>query len=179
MSCGYRGRKRPVKKTMPIWITPELNELLTIKELPLRLLPPKRIKAAFLAEAGPGDLAVIMIDDEYLEFLAAARERSMNGPIILISPEPTIVEADLHHSNVLVLDLKKMGPVAVNNIAQVIINLTAQRTNALVPDMQAVRIASERAEDRPIEDRAAIRDCLRFAHEKEVPAMIAFGILED
>jgi hypothetical protein len=163
---------------MPIWTTPELNELLLIKELPLRLLPPKQIKAAFLAEAGPGDMAVIMIDDEYLEFLAAARERSIIGPIILISPEPTMVEADLHHSNVLVLDLKKMGPVAVKNIAHVIINLAARHIDPLTPDVQSVCMASERTEDQPIEDRAAIRERLQFAHKKEIPAMIAFEIME-
>ena len=164
---------------MPIWTTPELNELLAIKELPLRLLPPKQIKAAFLAEAAPGDMAVIMIEDEYLEFLAAAKERSIAGPIILISPEPTIVEADLHHYNALVLDLKKMGLVAVKNIAHVIIKLAAQPANALIPHIQTVGMDSERTEDQPIEDRAAILERLRFAHKKELPAIIAFEIMEN
>jgi hypothetical protein len=163
---------------MPIWTTPELNELLTITELPLRLLPQKQIKAAFLAEAAPGDMAVIKIDDDYLEFLAAAKERNIAGPIILISPEPTIVEADLHHDNALVLDLKKMGPVAVKNIAHVIINLAAQQTNAPIPDIQTVCMDAERTEDQPIEDRAAIRERLQFAHKNGIPAMIAFEIME-
>ncbi|NTW58350.1 MAG: hypothetical protein HGB21_02390 [Nitrospirae bacterium] len=164
---------------MPIWTTPELNELLTIKELPLRLLPPKQIKAAFLAEAAPGDMAVINIDDDYLEFLVAAKERSMSGPIILISPEPTIVESDLHRYHALVLDLKKMGTVAVKNIVHVIVNLAMQQANALNPDMQTVCMASERAEDHPIEDRAAIRERLRFAQKNEIPAMIAFETMEN
>ncbi len=163
---------------MPIWTTQELNELLAIKELPLRLLPPKLIKTAFLADAAPGDMAIVRIDDDYLAFLAAAKERGIAGPIVLISPEPTIVEADLHHYNAMVLDLKKMGLVAVKNIAHAIVNLAAHRTDAPVPDIQTVCMAADRMEDQPIEDRAAIHERLRFAHQNEIPALIAFEVME-
>jgi hypothetical protein len=164
---------------MPIWTTPELNDLLSFRELPLRLLPPKQIQAAYLAEAEPGDMAVLEIDDDYLDFLVVAKQRGMTGPIIFISPEPTIVEADLHHDNALVLDLKKMGAVAVINIVHTITNLAALQYNALTPDLQAVCASAERAEDLPIEDRASVRACLQFAQDNEITAMIAFDISEN
>ena len=103
----------------------------------------------------------------------------MNGPIILISPEPTIVEKDLHHYNALVLDLKKMGLVAVRNIAHAIVNLAARQTNSPIPHIQSADKDSERTEDPPIEDRAAIRERLQFALKNGIPAMIAFEIMEN
>jgi hypothetical protein len=164
---------------MPIWTTPELNELLSITALPLRLQSPQRLQAAFLAEAAPGDLAVLKIDDDYLEFLATAQKRGMTGPIILISPEPTIVEADLRHDNALILDLKKMGAVAVKRIVQVLVNLAVQQTGTLIPDMQAVCMAPDRMEDQPIKDRTAVRACMQLAQQEDISAMIVFEVLEN
>jgi hypothetical protein len=162
---------------MPIWTTPQLNELLVIKELPLRLFPADDVKTSFLAQAVPGDIAIISIDDDYLQFLAEVKERGIPGPILLISPEPTILEADLQRHNALVLDLKKMGHSVIKNIVHIILDLAA-RQGGIVSSSTSDAETAQRKEERPIEDPAIIRERLTYILQKGFPVTIAFEVRE-
>jgi len=162
---------------MPIWTTPQLNDLLVIKELPLRMLPARDIKAGFLAQAVPGDIAIIDIDDDYLRFLSEAVEKGIPGPILFISPEPTIVEADLHQYNALVLDLKKMGLTIVKNTVHVIVKIAA-RQSGFISDIAFDAGPAQKREEKPIDDPVVIRDRLAYIHHKSFPVTIAFEVRE-
>jgi len=164
---------------MAVWTTPELQELLKITELPLRLLPGKEIRAAFLAQAAPKDIAVLTIDGEYADFLAAAQGRGLAGPFLFIAPEPTLVEDELYRKNALVLDLKKTGSGAVKNIIHVILNQVPQKAGAPALDITPDCITTRNTEDEPIEDADAIRERLVFAHARKVPANISFEVMEN
>jgi hypothetical protein len=163
---------------MPIWTTPQLNDLLVIKELPLRLFPAHEVQERFLAQAAPGDIAIISLDDDYLQFLHEAKDRDIQGPILLISPEPTIIEADLRRYNAIVLDLKKMGPSVVKNLVHVVIELAA-RQRGIVSDVAGIVGSSQREEDRPIDNTATIRERLGYVLQKGFPVTIAFEVRED
>jgi hypothetical protein len=162
---------------MPIWTTPELNERFAITELPLRLLPESDVKAGFLAQAGPGDVALISIDDDYLRFLSDIEERGLTGPILFISPEPTIIEADLHRYNALVLDFKKMGHTVIRNIIHVVLDLVA-RQGGCIADIAVDAGSAQRREEKPIDDAAAIRDRIVYIHGKGFPVTMAFEVRE-
>ena len=150
-----------------------------LRELPLRVLPQNEVKIAFLAQSAPEDIAIIGIDDEYLEFLAAVKERGIQCPVLFISPEPTITEADLLHFNALVLDLKKMGLVSVRNIVHVILKLAARQGGVFAPGIPFESAAAGSAEEGSIEDAKVVRERLAFIHKKEIPAMVAFEVREN
>jgi len=151
---------------------------LSISECPTRLLPYTEIKAAFLANAVSGDIAVVNVDDGYMEFLAAAQERGIPGPVLFISPEPTMAEGDLHRHNALVLDLKKMGLAAVKNIVHVVLNVAMRQVIGNVPDISLGRMPFEKTEDKPFEDDAAIRERLVYVCSKGFSLTIALEVRE-
>ena len=163
---------------MQIWTTPKLNEIFTIKELPVRLLPDHEIKKRFLHHAEPDDIAVVGIDDDYLDFLAEARERGIVSPILIISPEPIMYEPDLQRFNALVLDLKKMGSEAVNDIVHYVL-FTAQHYRVSLPSvLPPLTPSSLPAETKPVEDAAIIRKQIVYLHKEEIPVIVAMDIKE-
>jgi len=164
---------------MPIWTTPQMQEQLQLKELPLRVLSPNEIKTAFLAQSAPEDIAILGINDEYLEFLAAVKERGIQCPVLFISPEPTITEPDLLRFNALVLDLKKMGLTSVRNIVQVILRLAARQGGVYAPGISFDAATAGRADEGSVEDAKVVRERLAFIHKKEIPAMISFEVREN
>jgi len=163
---------------MPIWTTTQLNELLSMRELPLRLLPAKEIKADFLANAAATDIAVIGIDDDYLTFLESAKERGLSGPILFISPEPTIAEPELHQYNAMVLDLKKMGITEVRNMVHVILGLAVRRGGMPLPEIPLDQRGAARSEDPMVEDPATIRERLNSVLKKDIPVIAALEVKE-
>jgi hypothetical protein len=163
---------------MRIWTTPKLNELFTIKELPVRLLPDQEIKKIFLQHAEPDDIAVVAIDDDYLDFLAEARERGIIGPILIISPEPIMYEIDLQRFNTLVLDLKKMGSEAVYDIVHHVLFTARHYRVSLSPVLPPPASSDLPVEIKPVGDAIAIRKQLAYLHREEIPVIVAMDIQE-
>lgn len=163
---------------MQIWTTPKLNELFTIEELPVRLLPDHEIKKIFLHHAEPDDIAVVGIDDDYLNFLAEARERGIVSPILIISPEPIMYEPDLQRFNALVLDLKKMGSDAVYDIVHYVLFTARHYRVSLPPELPPLASSIPPADTKSVEDAAAIRKQLAYLHKEEIPVIVAMDIQE-
>ncbi len=163
---------------MHAWTTPQINELLNIKNVPLRIHSAETLKQEFLSGSGPGDVVIAGIDDEYIQFLSEAQGRDIYGPILLVSPEPTMVEKDLNRYNALVLDLKTMGPDTVRSIVHILLDLAARQGGLPCPHIPSDAQLEGKPEKRPIDERAAVYDKLRHVQEKELPAMIAFDIQE-
>ena len=164
---------------MQIWTTPQLNEFLVIKELPVKLLPDCEIRREFLLHAEPGDIAIIGLDDDYLNFLTAAKDRCASSPIILISPEPIMYEADLHRYNALVLDMKKMGSSAVNNIVHYFLFMARHYRLSSVPCIPHEVPPPSKAEEKPIEDAPSIREWLAYAHKQDLSVIVALDVHEN
>ena len=163
---------------MRIWTTPKLNELFIIKELPVRLLPDQEIKQMFLQHAEPDDIAVVGIDDDYLDFLAKARECSIIGPILIISPEPIMYEIDLQRFNALVLDLKKMGTEAVYDIVHYVLFTARHYRVSLAPVIPPPAQCNLPIDMTPVEDVSTIRKQLDYLHREEIPVIVAMDIQE-
>ena len=163
---------------MHVWTTPQLDNLCSLKELPTRLLSPDEVKASFLAQCAPGDIVLIPFDDDYLEFLMAAKKRGISSLILFISPEPTITEADLHGYNALVLDIKKMGEGTVRKVVQVILELTARQTGTAVPGIACAVPSAGATREKPVDDLSVILGQLAYVCKKEVPVMIALEMRE-
>jgi hypothetical protein len=163
---------------MQIWTTPKLNEFFSIEELPVRLLPDHELKKRFLHHAEPDDIAVVGIDDDYLNFLAEARERGIISPILIISPEPIMYEPDLQRFNALVLDLKKMGSEAVNEIVHFVLFTARHYRLSLPPVLPPLAASHQGANEKPVEDATVIRKQLAYLQKEEIPAIVAMDIQE-
>jgi hypothetical protein len=163
---------------MQIWTTPKLNEFFSVEELPVRLLPDHEVKKAFLHHAEPDDIAVVGIDDDYLTFLAQVRERGISSPILIISPEPIMYEPDLKRFNALVLDLKKMGSEAVNDIVHYILFTARHYRVSLPPVLPPLAPSLLPADTKPVEDAATIRKQLGYLQKEGIPAIVAMDIQE-
>ncbi len=163
---------------MRIWTTPKFNELFAIKELPVRLLPDHEIKKIYLQHAELDDIAIVGIDDDYLDFLAEARVRGIIGPILIISPEPIMYENDLQRFNALVLDLKKMGGEAVYDIVHYVLFTARHYCASSSPVLPLPASSNISVNIKPVEDVATIRKQLAYLHEEEIPVIVAIDIQE-
>ncbi len=163
---------------MQIWTTPRLNEFFSFEELPVRLLPDHEIKKIFLNHAEPDDIAVVGIDDDYLHFLADARERGIIGPIIIISPEPIMYEADHQRFNTLVLDLKKMGGEAVYDIVHYLLFMARHYHVSLPAFLPSLPPSPHGSDEKPVDDPGAILKQLTYLHREEIPVIVAIDIQE-
>jgi hypothetical protein len=163
---------------MQIWTTPKLNELFSFEELPVRLLPDHEIKKIFLHHAEPDDIAVVGIDDDYLDFLAEARERGIISPILIISPEPIMHEPELQRFNALVLDLKKMGSEVVSDIVHFVLFTARHYRVSLPPVLPPLAPSMLPADTASVEDAATIRKQLVYLHKEEIPVIVAMDIQE-
>jgi hypothetical protein len=164
---------------MQIWTTPKLNELFSIEELPLRLLPDHEIRKFFLNHAQPDDIAVLGIDDDYLTFLTTVRERAIVCPIIFVSPEPIMHEPDLQRFNALVLDLKKMGNEAVNDIIHYVLFTARHYQVALPPVLPPLAPHEQGQEHKPVEDGAVILKQLTYLRKEDIPVIVGMDIREN
>ena len=164
---------------MQIWTTPHLNDLLLEKALPVKLAPEGEIKDVFLVNSAPGDIALLGIDEDYLEFLEAAQAQGIAGPILFISPEPTIVKDDLYRSNAVMLDLKTMGTAGVKNIVHVVLNLAVKQTCSGSADIVTEQKGAGKADEKSIEDADTIKNMLSYGIKHTLPVMVAFEIKEE
>jgi hypothetical protein len=163
---------------MHVWTTREFNSLLSITELPIRLFPRDELKIAFLAQYSPRDIAIIPFDDEYLEFLSAVKKQGISSLILLISPEPTIIETDLQGFNALVLDIKTMGEGTVKQIVHVILELAAHQEGVAGPGVIFDNRTPGTKREKPVEDLSVILGQLADVCKKDVPVMIAMEMHE-
>lgn len=163
---------------MLIWTTQKLNDLLLERDLPVRLQPENTLKDMFLINAEPGDFVMLDLDEQYLEFLEAAKERGNACPIFLISPEPTIIEHDLRQYHALLFDLKRMGTSVIKDIIHHCLSAAVPQAGAAMQQITLPKEADAKIKADAVADPAAILDILRQVVKKNMPVIVAFEIRE-
>ncbi|MDA8161335.1 MAG: PilZ domain-containing protein [Desulfobacteraceae bacterium] len=154
------------------------------KNSPLEICQPKDIERAFLQGAIPGDMTVMDLPEEYIEFLAASKAKGIPGPFIFILPEPTMIDEQLKMYNAMVLDMEKTEISEIREIVNFIARLTMAHNMRIAADQCAadeisiVEFKTFQRED-PVKDPLRIKQALEYILRAELPVIISIQILED
>ncbi|NTU43215.1 MAG: PilZ domain-containing protein [Nitrospirales bacterium] len=163
---------------MQIWTTPVLQKLLLKEELPVRLCPAEAIEKEFLQQASSADMAVIDLTERYGEFLASARAKALQGPIILISEKTADLSQDILSLKGLHLSLETVGAADAGKIIAFIIETARDlAAESPLPQQQAAEISSER--EPAITDRSSIRKAFLESSEKAMLIPFLVQIYEE
>lgn len=159
---------------MLVWTTPELQALF-YGSFPLKVVPQGRIRAVFLKEASPGDLAVMGLAHDPVGFLAEAKARGVRGPVVFI--EPGTDEEDVPgHYGAIILDPEKYFLPELRKIVNFIVKVARER---YVPGFQPVPPAtpSEKEPDtRPVETSVEVSEVLASSRRERKPVIVSFQI---
>ncbi|MBM4137694.1 MAG: PilZ domain-containing protein [Nitrospira sp.] len=165
---------------MRIWTTPQLAAILLEDELPAKLISEKEIKNEFLNNAVTGDIALLPFDEDYMEFLAFVKAKGIQCPTIFITPEPTILQENIHLYNAIVFDMKRIGSKEVRHIVNFIIRNMPEEGSAdfqyipPVPDIEWEQTPDERS----VHSSSEIQKVLIYKLKEGSPVIIAFQIPE-
>jgi hypothetical protein len=133
---------------MTVWTTPELSGLLS-EGMPFKALPGEAIKSSFLENASSDDVAVTALEEDYMDFLAAAKTRGMRGPLIFVSPEPAVAREELLLDNAIILDLKRLGADGVKRLVNFIIGISGEWASRDEAPARAAAHSTEAAQPGP------------------------------
>lgn len=158
---------------MTVWTTPELSGLLS-EGLPLKALPREKIKGSFLEGASSDDVAVTTLDEDYMDFLATAKTRGMRGPIIFVTPEPTIAREELLFYNAIILDLERLGADGVRRLVNFIIRVSNGRasngaSSAIATPARPAPGAGQPGDGSPVD----VREVILYTVREHVPVVAA------
>ena len=160
---------------MRIWTTNELKSLID-EGLPLKTAQ-VGIKEAFLREALPHDIALLPLDEDYLDFLTEKKRKGLSNPVIFISSEPTMIQENLPSYNAIMIDLKRTGKAEVKNMLSFILRLQSEASRPSVPIPEET-IAEEPKREKPVEDPEIIRKAIDYIIKDNISIIISFPILE-
>ncbi len=168
---------------MKIWTTkPLADTFFPGGKFDLEVCPPVNIQEEFLQKAVPGDMAVMGLPEDYIEFLATAKSKGVLGPFVLISPEPTIIDDQLKRYNALILNIKKTEVSEIREVINFIAKNALEchsRPAPAMTDSQAsgVKIEAVRNEA-PITDPVRIKQVIEYIFRAGVPMIVSMQILE-
>lgn len=170
---------------MKIWTTKTLADtFFPDNKFTLEVRLQMDILNSFLQDAIPGDMALMELPEEYIEFLAAAKAKGISGPFIFISPEPTIIDEQLKRYRALVLDIKK------NEISELreVVNFIAERYSerdlktfsgpGTASEMSANEFKTSQTGEQ-IKDPSRIEQVLEYILRADIPVIISASVLED
>ena len=170
---------------MKIWTTKSLADTFSPdKKFTLEIRLPLDIQISFLQNAIAGDMALMELPEDYIEFLAAAKVRGIHGPFIFISPEPTIIEEQLKRYNAIILDKKKNAISEIREVVNFIAKLTMERDlktafgQDTAGEISAVEFETRR-EGAQIKDPLRIKQVLEYILHSEIPVIISIYIFEN
>jgi len=164
---------------MQIWTIPKINDLYLEKKLPVMIREEDEIKESFIIEAGPGDIAILGIDDHYREFHDEVMERGNAGRILFITPKAAHVTKEIFLKNALILDAEHLSIVEMRHILLFILDIVLAHQNYIVPEKSAARESATRNDDHPIENSNKIHDLLSHLAKNKRPIILAFEIKEN
>jgi c-di-GMP-binding flagellar brake protein YcgR len=166
---------------MRIWTTPAFAKFVPIEDFQVNIFSEETIRGELLLKSACRDIAIMELDEDYLEFLATAKAKGIECPVIYISPEPTILQENIHLYNAIILDLKKIGAAHIKSIVNFIIrNATGEGQEGLQQAPAAPDITwAKPPEDRPVHDVSEIKAVLTYNLKEASPVVIAFQIPED
>lgn len=168
---------------MKIWTTNALAVLFfPDKKFPLEIGTPMYIQSSFLQNAVPGDMALIELPEDYMEFLVAAKAKGILGPFIFISPEPTVIDEQMKSYNAMVLYMKKTEISEIREVVNFIVRLASTRDRRAaavqVPVSENVEFETFQRES-PVTDPSIIKKVLESILRAGTPVIVSVGILED
>ncbi len=167
---------------MKIWTTkPLADTFFQGRKFALEVCPPAAIQREFLKNALPGDMAVMELPEDYIEFLATAKSKGVLGPFILISPEPTIIDDQLGRYNALILDIKKTEISEIREVIGFIAKNALECHSRSVPGLMADEtdgVEIEVTREVPVTDPARIRQVIEYVFRAGVPVIISMQIPE-
>jgi len=164
---------------MQIWTTPQLNEQILEKGLPVTVKAEQEIKEIFLRDAAVCDMAVIPIDDKCRDFLCKAKAKGIHGPILFISPEAVIEGGGLYGHQAFILDQKKMGNDGLKRTVSFILALSLSRIPAGLHQSFTTEEFACLTNEGPKEADVNIRETLSTLQREEARVVVAFQMLED
>jgi hypothetical protein len=162
---------------MQIWTTPNLCELFLDKHVPTMLRSHAEIKKAFAAEAGPGDMALMLMDPEYRAFYDDVQANGRAGGVLFIFSR-AVPKPDTVMKNAVVLDPDRLEPEEIKQIVNFIIDLAQDRQKQRTPDNSFACGSIEHSGAQPIEDPNTILDLFVNLIKKNQPAVLAFEITD-
>lgn len=162
---------------MHIWTTPYLNSLLSLTDLPVRLVSDNDIGKVFLEQSGQDDVAVLPFDTMHRTLPAQLKKRGREGPVLFISPEPVMIETGDASANALVLDLKKTGLASVKAVVGFMLHTALHYQLANTPSPVFENCFADCAEEAQLAG-SAVTERLSFALAGELPIMAAIQIQE-
>jgi hypothetical protein len=164
---------------MTIWTTPQLHQLLMPNVQFVKLFSSQsELKDRFLVTAAPGDVAILFLDGDYLDFLDAAKVEAL-GPIIFVSPDPIIIKNDLSGANAIILDVKSMGLPQSRNVVSLLLDLTVKRSETLKIEPTPGNKPAAKPKEERIEDAPTIKGMLTYVIANTLPAIVSFDIIQD
>ena len=137
------------------------------------------IKESFIIEAGPGDMAILGLDEGYHEFHDAVMERGNAGRIIFISSKKSAVPQGVSLKNALILDAGHLPIVEVKQILRFILDLACARQSCQAPEHSVEKEQTARVDEQPFEDQQKIRDLFSHLVKKKQPIILVLEIMEN
>lgn len=164
---------------MRIWTIPEFSGLFPEGE-PLMLLPGSEIKDAFLSNALAGDMAVLELDADYMDFLSALKARGAGGPVVFISPGSALRQEDLAPYNAIILDAKRLGKEGLRTFVGFIVRVARGSMPRGSNDAPRPRITLDSMPDeRPTEGSLDVKEVLSYNRSRGIPVVVALQIIKD
>jgi hypothetical protein len=163
---------------MHVWTTAELNERYLEKRVPVMIREQEELKKTFVASSEPDDIALLKMDDGYRPFYDAFEERGLPGRILFIS-SGAVQPPESPLANAVVLNADRLETSDIKKIIRFILDLALSRLNGPAPESACECKPKEKTDDRPLEDRDAIRDLLAHLVKKNLPIALAHEILEN
>ena len=142
------------------------------------------IQSSFLQGAIPGDMALMELPEEYIEFLTMAKARGIRGPFIFISPEPTVTDEQMKRYNAMVLDIKRTEVSEIREIVNFIAKLAMERdlraasahcTAGEISDIEFETVH----EGQQVKDPLRIKQVLEYISRSKIPVIISIYIFEN
>lgn len=156
-----------------------MNDLLLEKGFTVILKKREELQEAFLLDASVCDMAVIPLDDDYMDFLAKVQAKRIHGPILFISPEPLFEQKSLQQFHAFILDQKRMGAAEMKKTVSFILSLALSRIPAELPQPFTLEECACTTDEGPKEANVDITTTLSTLMRDGVRVVVAFQILED
>jgi hypothetical protein len=168
-----------VAMAMRIWTIPEFSGLFPEGE-PLMFLPGSEIKDAFLSNALAGDMAVLGLDADYMDFLSALKARGAGGPVVFISTGPVVRQENLAPYNAIILDEERLGKEGLRTFVGFIVRVARGNIPKGSNDAPRPRIPlNSMPDERPAEGSLDVKEVLSYNRKRAIPVVVALQLIKD
>lgn len=156
-----------------------MNDLILEKGLPVTLFSEKEIQKAFLQSAAVCDMAIMPLENGYMEFLAKAKSKGIHGPVLFVSQDSVNSKTELGDHCAFILDQKRMGLAELRKTVGFILALSLSRIPVEISQPFSEEECSCMTADGPKEADVDIKEMLTTLLTNGTRIVVAYQILEE